>query len=344
LTPAGAWNGGEIRLGLVEELQRGFSADLMAGAEAAAAELRWTHRRVNDSEAEAACDVLLAIGDVRLFPDLVRRPPAARRVLWHGEVLPRQTSESGSTLHRLLPTGRLLDAAFRFAPPLTRGRALVRLREQAAIVREPLANLRLLRRASRAFDLVVVDSADRAEGALGADIPVAVVPYGYHAAFAGPLRSPAGRDIDVLLLGHLVGRYGRRQRLADELERRLAARGVRLARMTTGVYGAQRNAILERTRVVADLHRLPGNHPGFRFLVVAAAGAAMVTEPLARPEPLVAGTHYAEASAALMADAVLGLLAAEPERRRLVDAAQELLAGELHMRHTLPLALGLAST
>lgn len=326
-------------LGLAEEQQSGFSAELTRAAEATATELGWRHVRVNNAEQESECDVLLAIGNVRLFPDLVRRKKTTIRVLWHGETLPRPTDESGSTLHNLLPTGRLLDTIFAVAPGMEKVTALQQRREQAAIVREPLANLRLLQRALTAFDRIVVDSHDRAEGALRAGLPVRVVPYGYHESYAGPIRNAGDRRQDVLLLGHMVGRHGRRQRLVDLVERQLAERGIALSRLTRGTYGLRRGDILARSRVVVDIHRLPGNHPGFRFIVASAAGAALVSEPLARPEPLVPGIHYVEADEDMLAKVVAGLLADEPARLRVVEAAQALLTGDLHMRRLLPRVL-----
>lgn len=340
MTESGAPPGRAIvRLGLAAERQIGFSAELVSGVEAVAREWGWSHRRVDDAGDELASDVVLAIGDVRLFPDLVLRPKSTRRVLWHGETLPRPTAESGSRVHSLVPTGRLLDVAARVVPRFARLEPFARWREHAAIVREPIANLAQLRRARSAFDRIVVDSHDRAEGALRAGLPVDVVPYGYHERFAGPLRTGGERPIDVLLLAHLVGL--RRRRLLATVGARLAEHGIALERITAGIYGEQRTEMLRRTRIVIDLHRLPGNSPGFRFIVATAGGAALVTEPLASSQPLVAGEHYVEAPAQEMAEAVRALLADEPRRLRLVEAGQRLLATDLHMRQVLPRVLKL---
>jgi hypothetical protein len=214
--------------------------------------------------------------------------------------------------------------------------ALRRAREQAAIVREPLDNLRLLKTGAPKFDRIVIDAHDRAAGAIAAGLAVDVIPYGYHESYAGPINGNGDRPIDAVLLGHFVGRHGRRQRLVETVERGLAARGIGLTRLLRGTYGKERADVLARTRVVLDIHRLPGNWPGFRFIVASAGGAALISEPLARPEPLVPGVHYVEAAAQDMADAAAELLADEPRRRRLVAAAQHLLATELHLNAILP--------
>lgn len=331
---------GRFTLGVAEENQSGFSAELMVGVEAAAGELGWLTRRVNTGRDEAECDVVLAIGNASLFPDLVRRPKQAARVLWHGETLLRPAAESGGAVHRWLPTGRLLDIFFGAAPFARRAERLVRARERAAMVREPLANLRVLRQTSRAFDRIVIDAHDRAEGAIRAGLAVEVVPYGYHPSFAGPFVAGGERTIDVVLLGHLVGRHGRRQRLLAEVERDLASRGVNIRRITSGTYGRERAAILAQARILIDLHRVPGNHPGFRFIVAAAAGAAVVSEPLHRPDPLVPGMHHVEAPAGELVAVIAQLLDDEPRRQRIVEAAQSLLATELHMGTVLPSVVG----
>lgn len=318
----------------------GFATDVANGIAAVADEWGWSHHVVNDEAEEAATDVVVAVGNVSIFPDLVRRAHAARRILWHGEILPRPTDESGGRIHELLPTGRVLDVAGGALPFLRRSPAFVRWREQAAIVREPQANLRELRRHAGAFDRVVIDSRDRAAGAIAAGLTVEVVPYGYHEVYAGALRQGGERPIKAIWMAHLVGRIGRRQRLMADVKAELAKMQIDLARFPTGTYGSVRNGILGQSRIVIDIHRLPGNHPGFRFIVATAAGAALVTEPLADPWPLVPGVHYVEATAAEMAEAVRSLLDDESRRRRMVEAAQQLISTELHMRTILPPVLG----
>lgn len=323
-----------MRLGLAGERQVGFSAEVALAVRAVAEEWGWSAPRVDTLDDERATDVVVAIGDVRNFPDLIRRSRGARRVLWHGETLPRRIPGAGGMVHELLPTGRFLDVVARIVPAVKSRPSFRSWREQAAIVREPMKNLRDLRRARSAFDRIVIDSEDRAEGARAAGIPVAVVPYGYHERIGGPFHSLGERDTQVLVLAHMVG--GRRPRLLAGIETRLANHGIEVERVSAGIYGPERTRLMRRARVVLDIHRMPGNWPGFRFMVAAAAGAALVTEPLRNPPPLVADEHYVEAPAELLADALLSLLADEPRRRRLVEASQQLLAGNLAMASVLP--------
>ncbi|MEP7360058.1 MAG: glycosyltransferase [Chloroflexota bacterium] len=328
------------RLGLEAEDVGGFLAELTNAAGVAARELGMETRAVSTARDESEVDLLLIVGSVNLYPDLARRPKMTRRVLWHIEPLPMPIRGLGDRVHRALPTGKLLDVTGAALPPLKSTAAWRRLREEAANVREPITNLAWLRRHAPEMDRIVIDTDSRADGALNAGFPFAVVPFGYHEAYAGPLADPAAaRDIEVLTIAN-VSPVARRHRLFGAISAELGESNVRLTHVPQHTYGEARRTILERSRVVLDVHRLPGIHPLFRFVLSAAAGAAMISEPLAQPQPLVPGVHYVEAAATDLARIARDLLADEPRRRRLVEAAQELLRTELDLRQTLQRALG----
>lgn len=327
------------RLGIADEGLWGFLRELADAVMVTVGEMGVEALNVSDAAAEAEVDVLLAVGSVFLYPDLVARPRSARRVLWHVEPLPRMSTSHRDGIHRWLPTGRLLDLGRSAVPPLARAARWQRWREQAANVREPRHNLDQLRRHLAAFDRVVIDAQSRAQGALEAGIPVDVVPFGYHPAYAGPIGATGPRDIDVVALGNVDG-VARRHRILGAVEDELGRSNTTLTRISGHVYGADRRGLLERARVSVDVHRIPGGYPLYNFILASAAGAALVTEPLFRPEPLVPGVHYVEAETSRVAQVTLELLADEPRRRRIVDASQALLASDLDLRRTLPRALG----
>jgi hypothetical protein len=261
-------------------------------------------------------------------------------VLWHFEPLPKPIRGPADRVHRALPTGKILDIAGAVLPPLKRTAGWRSWREEAANVREPMTNLDWLRRYGPAMDRIVIDTDARGEGARDAHIPFDVVPFGYHPSYAGELADPSSnRDIAALTLAN-ISPLARRHRLVAGIAADLAQSGIELVQAPDHTYGADRRAILQRTRVVVDVHRLPGSHPLFRFVLSAAAGAALISEPLRQPQPLVPGVHYVEADTADLAQATRDLLADEPRRRRLVEAAQALLVSDLNLHRTLPLALG----
>jgi hypothetical protein len=327
------------RLGLADEGLWGFLRELADAVMVTARELGSEARNVTSAADEAQVDVVLAIGSVFLYPGLVARRRSALRVLWHVEPLPLTAAGSRGGIHRWLPTGRLLDLTRGAVPPLGRTATWRRWREQAANIREPRSNLVQLRRHAGAFDRIVIDAHARSEGALQAGLTVDVVPFGYHPAYAGPIGSSGPRDIDIVALGN-VDPKARRQRIMGAVEDELGRANVRVTRISGHVYGAERRAVLERARVSLDVHRIPGGYPLYNFILASAAGAALVTEPLRRPEPLVQGVHYVEADTADLARAASELLSDEPRRRRIVEAAQALLTTDLDLRQTLPRALG----
>lgn len=327
------------RLGVADEGLWGFLRELADAVMVTARDMGSDARNINSAADEAQVDVVLAIGSVFLYPGLVARPRNARRVLWHVEPLPRMSGASRGGIHRLLPTGRILDLGRAAMPPMARTATWRRWREQAANVREPLTNLVQLRRHTAAFDRIVVDARSRAQGALEAGIPVDIVPFGYHPSYAGPIGAAGPRDLDVVALGN-VDPVARRRRIVAAIEDELGKSHVEVTRIDGHVYGAARRAVLERARVSIDVHRIPGGYPLYNFILASAAGAALVTEPLAGPEPLVPGLHYVEAPTVDLARAARDLLSDEPRRRRIVEAAQALLASDLDLRRTLPRALG----
>jgi hypothetical protein len=136
----------------------------------------------------------------------------------------------------------------------------------------------------------------------------------------------------------LGARHLRRGRLFEDLLPALKALGP--VAILDGVWGPERDAILGRSRTVVDIHRVPGNFTGLRFLTAFAAGAVLVTEPLDDPYPFVAGRDHIEAPADRLVDEVAALLDDEPARRTMAAVAQERLRGELSMRAILERVLG----
>ena len=109
------------------------------------------------------------------------------------------------------------------------------------------------------------------------------------------------------------------------------------------MWGSERAALLRRTRVVVDIHRIPGNFVGLRLLLTLAAGAVLVTEPMTDPWPFIPGVHYLEAQASDLLD-VACLVAEDDVRRvRLVEAGQAFLGDSLTMQASLGRVLAAAA-
>lgn len=324
-----------MRLALADEHQHPLHDELISAVEAACAENRVECERISDPRREREFDVLLLLGYPHYYPSFARATRAAHRVSWFGENLPISAPTAWQQGLRALPSARLLDLAHDSLGRVVGARARVRMlrwRARAAIEREWALNMSRLRVAHPWIDELVVTSPNRVAGAHLAGWDARWVPFGYHPAMAGPLVPPeqGRRDIDVLFLGRDIHARGRRARWLADFQATLGG-GSSLVVVEGGLYGADRHALLSRTRVVLDVHRVPRNSPGVRYLLSTAAGAAMVTEEsddewLSSPEnQLVAAPLNA------LADAVRALLDDENRRRRLVLHGQTMLQTELSM-------------
>jgi hypothetical protein len=314
---------------------------LLDSIDRAAAELGIASRRIERPADEGSVDVLLIVGFPRAYASFLEAPRTARRIAWFGEPLPRDAGHrpptSGPGSRAVVGTTlRVLRSA---VGPLTRrtlpGR-LGRLREAAAIADERSSNLADAIWCSRLVDRVVVTSRDRAGILDEHAVSSVAVPFGYDAAGAGPIVAPdaSDRDVPVVVIGSGIDeRRLRRGRVMSQVAPAVAAHGavVRL----DGVWGAERDAVLRRTRVVLDVQRVPGNFTGLRFLTAFAAGAVLVTEPLDDPYPFVPGMDHLEAATADLAATVAAVLADEPRRREIAWAGQARLTSDLSMRMSL---------
>jgi hypothetical protein len=147
------------------------------------------------------------------------------------------------------------------------------------------------------------------------------------------------RDIDVLFLGAL--QVPRRRRLL----RRLRRAGLSVHALgdwqDPNLFGEARARLLNRTRILLNLGRFPGQMSGHRFVLGMGAGALVVSEPVYRPEPFVPGEHFGSATLDELPDLVHHFLAHEDERRALADRGRRLVCGELTMKRSLERLAGL---
>jgi hypothetical protein len=102
-----------------------------------------------------------------------------------------------------------------------------------------------------------------------------------------------------------------------------------------GLWGEDRTALLRRTRLVLNVMRVPGEFIGLRLVMAIAAGAVVVSEPMTDPFPFVPGVHFVEAPLARLLDEARNLLEDEPRRRKVAEAGQALLEGQLTMTQSL---------
>jgi hypothetical protein len=322
-------------------------ADLIDAVRLTAIELGHEPSEVRAAADAAGLDRLLLIGRPGRYRGLLASMASdgPRRIVWTGEPLPAVAGTAGDRHSAGFVESRrrgrvarpLSKAARRFPLPA----ALDRRRVALATDRLTRANLDELAMAAAAGADLVVTSRDRGATLAAAGLGATVVPFGYHERHAGPLTAPdAGpRDVPLLMLGSRAT-HTRRARQVDDLVRRGAGSGLRVVE---GIWGAEREALLRRTCVVVDVHRIPGNFVGLRLLLSLAAGAALVTEPMTDPWPFVPGVHYLEAPATELLEVATALAADGGHRVGLVEAGQALLRDRLTMRASLEAVLASAS-
>src|SRR5262249_30299590 len=94
-------------------------------------------------------------------------------------------------------------------------------------------------------------------------------------------------------------------------------------------WGQQRTRLLNRAVIMVNLNRFPGNFADTRFMLAAANRALIVSEPVYRPDPFVAGETHVEAEPGALAAVLQRWLADDEGRRRMVSAAYETVMTQL---------------
>jgi hypothetical protein len=165
--------------------------------------------------------------------------------------------------------------------------------------------------------------------------------------------SSADRSIDVLFMGGLDDRRGAAlAELAPHLwtrhtDFRLVG-GDRPIHETTPqtVFGAEKYDLLSSAKVLLNIHRdrparseSVAEHPPYfewaRAVEAMAHGCVVITEPSEGCEPLVAGTHFVDATVDGMAAVIDELLEDEPRRADIAAQAHRMVFGELALEHSL---------
>lgn len=254
-------------------------------------------------------DVLLLFGGANYFPGTFRRLrelPAGRRpfvVLWHTEPLPA-------------PRASGLRPARRHAKEW----AKIALRD--ARTTDPRSNFRRLAAWRRCGlpDLVVVSTPWRQTFLAEHGIASEWVPFGYFWAMGHDLGLE--RDIDVMFFGAMD--VPRRRRILRRLRRAGVDVRAEGAWGPNGLWGDRRTEVLNRSRIVLNLGRHPGELSGIRLLTAMACRACVLSEPIWDPRPFEPGVHYAEAPVDALAEAAQALLADEPRRTAIADAGHAL--------------------
>jgi len=158
------------------------------------------------------------------------------------------------------------------------------------------------------------------------------------------------RDIPVLWMGQPGA--SRRVKLLTRIRSELDRCGIEMYEIDgikrPYVFGDERTILLNRTKVVLNLPRMPWDDNSARYYLAAPNKALIVSEPTLPHTPFVPGQHLVEAPIEQLTDTIIYYLTHEEERARIVERAWRLVIGELTLRNAvrclLDVALGPATT
>ncbi len=261
-------------------------------------------------------EIVWIFGNANWYP-LIRRQLAARPqserpfvVIWHAEPLPPPTTAG-------LPWPRL------------HLREIIRLLLTPTNATDVYTNYFRLRSLARQHlpDLLVISARGGWEFLAERGLPAHWVPFGYD-PFHG-CNLGLSRDVDVLFIGALDS--PRRKRLI----RQLRQQGIELSAVgswsDSAYWGENRTQLLNRTKIVLNLQRHPGQFSGMRFILGMANMALVISEPVYHPAPYVPGKHYVSVTIEEMPQIIRYYLAHDDEREAIASEGHRLVTQELTM-------------
>jgi hypothetical protein len=265
-------------------------------------------------------DLVLIWGAPWWYPQatqsLLRMRPAQRPhvLIWHTEPLPLPRAAGFPAQRRSL-------------------RELAKIALRDARVADARSNLQRLIRLGESGvpDVLVVPYAASAETLAEHGLQSHVVPIG-----SGPRHCVdigLERDIDVTFLGALE--VPRRRRLLRRLHRDGVVVHAVGGWANQAYWGAARTELLNRTKILLNLGRFPGQLSGHRFVLGMGTGAVLASEPVYRPDPFVPGKHYVSAALDDLPGAIARLLDADAQRTAIATRARRFVREELTMERSL---------
>lgn len=174
------------------------------------------------------------------------------------------------------------------------------------------------------FDYVMTSVPSRADSLAAYGITAGALPVCALPSYGRDLGH-GERDLDVLFIGRV---NSRRKSLLPALKAALEARGCSV-RIEDDCRGEERTKLLNRTRIVINIHKFPWDFPGMRLLMAGLCGALIVSEPAPDMRPFSPGMDFAPTPLDRMVETVLHYLDHEDERLHMVANARKLMTGLL---------------
>lgn len=166
-------------------------------------------------------------------------------------------------------------------------------------------------------------------------LPAELIPFGYHPKWGRDRQ--LRRDIDVLFLGRLG--HGPREANVQWIQEELQRRGCPL-KWVRHAFGAEREELLSRTRIMLSLLRVPHDEAGMRVMIGLAGGALVISEACPDPGEFVPGKHYVTAPLREIPARVEYYLKHEAERSVIAAEGHRFVTAELTLPRVLRRMLG----
>ncbi|MBN1667733.1 MAG: glycosyltransferase family 1 protein [Anaerolineales bacterium] len=166
------------------------------------------------------------------------------------------------------------------------------------------------------------------------NLPVDLIPMGYHPQFGQNLRIK--KDIDVVFLGST--RDHRRRKLIQEIHEDLHSLGIHFeirdgSSQHGYAFGEQRTRLINRSRIMLNIMRQPWDDPCFRMLLAAPNRSLLISESLlpASTGLFTPGEHLITANLGAIVDTISRYLSDVPARERIVEKAYDLVTNGMTM-------------
>jgi len=148
------------------------------------------------------------------------------------------------------------------------------------------------------------------------------------------------RDIDVVFLGHLHKKRCRRTAVLKYLNERLESNDYKLMIVNKNCFGQERTKLLNRTRILVDVVRMPWEIPGMRLIAAMSCGAMVISTGFkGDPAPYKLNTHFVDADTEQLAKIIMHYLKNDSERNKIAEQAQQFVTEQLTLQNSLQIIL-----
>ncbi len=175
------------------------------------------------------------------------------------------------------------------------------------------------------IDIMFSSTLSRCQALTQMGINAHLLPIGYHSMW-GENLAYENRDVDVVFLGHIRKKKGKRGLIVRHVEQQMQRHGIKMKVVKDGCFGRERTELLNRTKILLDVVRMPWELPGMRMLIAASCGTLNITCGYAGDDAVYRpGEHFVETSPSKLVDTIQYYLNNESQRHKIAVQARNFL-------------------